>query len=136
MAESLACAIRLDPLIDGFLLPATTDRVKLSQYADDTTTFVSSDNSVCALFQLFSHYERASGAKLNPTKCHGLLIGSWKTRTTFPVNLRWTSSHITILGGRVGNDHLEHWEPLQENLLTLLTSWKQRNFFSWSVSYC
>ena len=35
--------------------------VKLSQYADDTSSFVCSDASLHALFGLFAKYERASG---------------------------------------------------------------------------
>ena len=117
-----------------FFLPVTSNHVKLSQYADDTTTFVSSDQSILALFRLFSHYEKASGAKLNPTKCHGLLTGSWKSRTTYPVELLWSSSHITVLGSRIGNDLQADWEPLYENLANLLTSWKQRTLSFHSCS--
>ena len=64
VAESLACAIRADSKIDGFPLPGGTKHVKISQYADDTTTFVTSDASVTALFELFNKYQLASGAKL------------------------------------------------------------------------
>ena len=127
VAESLACAIRNDPLIDGFPLPGTNSHKKLSQYADDTSVFVSSDNSMIALFRLFHRYELASGAKLNQTKSHGLLIGSWKSRSSLPVQLKWSSSHITALGCRIGNDSTIDWNPLTKKLTNLITSWKHRS---------
>ena len=127
VAESLACAIRSDPQVDGFPLPRTRSSAKISQYADDTSVFVSSDNSIRALFHLFQRYELASGAKLNQTKCHGLLIGSWKSRTSLPVTLQWSSSHIIALGCRIGNDGIINWEPLVKKLTNLITSWKHRS---------
>ena len=86
--ESLACAVRADPKIDGFPLPGGNNVVKLSQYADYTSSFMCSDGSLHALFGLFAKYERASGARLNQGKCCGLLLGPWRTRTSFPVDLK------------------------------------------------
>ena len=99
MAETIASAIRADPLIDGFTIPGS-DPVKLCQYADDTSIIVLSDASLNAVFALFSRYKLASGAKLNVEKSHGLLVGSWHSRTKLPITLNWSSSSITILGLR------------------------------------
>ena len=96
--ESLACAVRADIRIDGFPLPGGNNVVKISQYADNTSSLVVSDASLRALFGLFAKYERASGARLNQGKCCGLLLGSWRNRTSFPVVLKWSSSHIEVLG--------------------------------------
>ena len=74
VAETIASAIRADPLIDGFTIPGS-DPVKLCQYADDTSIIVLSDASLNAVFALFSRYELASGAKLNVEKSHGLPFG-------------------------------------------------------------
>ena len=126
VAESLACAIRADPAIDGFPLPGSDLRSKLTQYADDTTTFVTSDSAILALFRLFEHYERASGAKLNSAKCKGLLLGPWRSRTSFPVALQWTSDSITCLGSRVANDGLEDWTSHTERLKVSIAKWKHR----------
>ncbi|CAB3997114.1 Hypothetical predicted protein [Paramuricea clavata] len=49
VAETIACAIRQDPNIDGLLLP-NGSHTKLFQYADDTSIFVMSDQSLLALF--------------------------------------------------------------------------------------
>lgn len=75
MSETIGRAIIKHRLIDGFQLP-TNVSVKLGQYADDTTVFISLDQYLHALFDLFSHYERASGAKLNVGKSHGLHFGA------------------------------------------------------------
>jgi hypothetical protein len=45
VAETIASAIRKDPNIDGFLLPNGL-RMKLCQYADDTSVLVMSDASM------------------------------------------------------------------------------------------
>jgi hypothetical protein len=37
-----------------------------------------------ALFSLFERYQHASGAKLNVSKSHGLLFGSWKDCVNMP----------------------------------------------------
>jgi hypothetical protein len=42
MAETVACAIRADPRIDGFMLPGKWC-IQICQYADDTTILVRSD---------------------------------------------------------------------------------------------
>jgi hypothetical protein len=92
VAETIANAIRKDSSIDGYLLPDGS-RTKVFQYADDTSILVQSDNSIRALFSLFDRYERASGAKLNVTKSHGLLLGLWKHRSDLPVPLNCGSPY-------------------------------------------
>ena len=84
VAQTISSAIKKDPLIDGFSLP-DGQRAKIFQYADDTSVLVQSDQAMTALFSLFERYERASGAKLNVTKSHGLLLGSWKDRVALPI---------------------------------------------------
>ena len=94
ISETLACAIHADPLIDGFSLPGNR-LVKIQQYADNTTIFVMSDQALVHVFAVFHRYELASGAKLNVTKSHGLLVGSWLLARTFqshwtgPLRLLW-----------------------------------------------
>ena len=125
VAETIASAIRKDLSIDGFLLP-DGQRQKLFQYADDTTILVQSDDSIRSLFALFERYERASGAKLNVTKSHGLLLGSWKHRNNLPVPLNWSSESITVLGCRLGNDVSVDWDSLLVKFGDQLNLWKSR----------
>ena len=127
VAETLACAIRKDNNIDGFPIPLSAVHPKLSQYADDTSGFVSSDRSICAIFDLFSRYEEASGAKLNRSKCKALLIGSWKDRVSLPCDIKCTSQHIVTLGTRLSNEGSQDWETLIKKLEYLLLTWKRRS---------
>ncbi len=86
VAETISSAIKKDPVIDGFILP-DGQCAKIFQYADDTSILVQSDQALLALFSLFERYECASGAKLNVTKSHGLLVGAWKSRNLVPICL-------------------------------------------------
>jgi len=125
MAETIACAVRHSDLIDGYPIPRTR-RVKICQYADDTTIVVLSDASIRAVFALFQRYERASGARLNVEKSHGLLFGPWQGRTDLPVAMDWSSSHLMVMGCRLANDGEESWEKGIQSLDALLASWSAR----------
>ena len=129
VAETMACAVRADTRIDGFPLPCSNRRVKISQYADDTTVLVCSDVSLVALFQLFERYERASGARLNPRKCCGLLLGPWRARPpeTLPIQLRWSAESIRVLGCSINPAGTQDWGPLLGKLVTLVDTWKVRH---------
>ena len=105
--------------------------MKISQYADDTTTFITSDALVTTLFELFTKYQLASGAKLNQSKCYSLMLGSWKTRTTFPVSLRWSNSHIEALGSRLAHDGKQAWDPALKKFEKILSSWSRRKLSFW-----
>ena len=102
VAETIASAIRADRFIDSYILP-NGRAVKLCQYADDTSVIVTTDLALNALFHLFTRYEKASGAKLNVTKCHGLLIGRWQSRSNLPIALDWSNVEIIVLGSRMPN---------------------------------
>ena len=85
---------------------------EIAQYADDMSTIVTTDSSVLSLVEMFGRYLKASGAKLNLGKCHGLLLGHWCNRTSLPVDFRWSSGHIVatmvaITGGPVS----QSWKP-------------------------
>ena len=126
IAETIACAIRADLSIDGYPMPRTR-RAKICQYADDTTIIVLSDPSMKAVFALFHRYELASGARLNVEKSHGLLVGSWKDRTDLPIQLDWSSTHITVMGCRLSNDGEESYDKGIRSLDSLLATWSIRS---------
>ena len=68
-AEVLACNIRAENKIQGFLLPgALGQQFKIRQYADDSTCFVKEIFSLSVLFSILKRYELGSGAKLNYSK--------------------------------------------------------------------
>ena len=125
VAETIACAIKKDPNIDGFRL-TNGEYVKIFQYADDTSVIVHSHHALRSLFSLFERYELASGAKLNVTKSHGLLFGTWKYQADLPVQLDWSSEAITVLGCRIGNEEFVDWDGLITKFENQVTLWRQR----------
>ena len=128
VAETMACKVREDDHIDGFPLPCSNRRIKVSQYADDTTVLVCSDFSLMALFQLFASYERASGARINLSKCSGLL-GPWRSRdpVSMPIQIKWSTDSIRVLGSLIHPGGEQNWGPLLGKLTTLVDAWKPRH---------
>ena len=74
---------------------------------------VVSDESICAIFEVYAVYEKGSGAKLNQNKSKGLWLGSGVGRLDPPVPLDWSSVKIKMLGVSVGPGDLEvdNWQP-------------------------
>ena len=76
--ETLACKIRNNPDIEGFLLPGARGLCyKVGIYADDTTCIVKSYRSLQFLFRMINVYEGGSGARLNVTKTEAMWLGAW-----------------------------------------------------------
>jgi hypothetical protein len=65
-------------------------------YADDITVFVTRPEDFTIINQTIWHYEKATGAKLNPKKLKALAIGNW----TMPATVLGIDFHpqVTILG--------------------------------------
>ena len=126
--EVLACNIRANPSIRGLCLPGFSAPLPcVSLYADDTSLIVCSDVSIHAIFSVFSYYEQGSGAKLNYSKCKGLWLGSWASRTDPPVDIEWSSEMVKILGVFVGSGNVEeaNWRPRITAVENVLNSWRQ-----------
>ena len=134
VAEVLACKIRSHPDISGLSLPGSAVPLPpLSQYADDTSVVVMSDDAITATFEVYDLYERGSGAKLNLAKCKGLWLGTWNGRTHPPVAIEWGSVKVKILGVFLGPfvSGEDNWRPRITAVQNVLSSWHQR-----SLSYC
>ena len=66
VSKVLAVNIRANPRVVGVSLPGSSAPLSpVSQYADDTSLIVSSDDAILACFETYSLFERGSGAKLN-----------------------------------------------------------------------
>lgn len=129
VAEVLACNIRASPRIVGLSLPGSESPLPvISQYADDTSLVVTTDDSIRAIFDTYSLYERGSGAKLNQSKSKGLWLGSWAGRSDPPVALDWSPVMLKILGVYIGTGNLEeaNWRPRITAVENVLHSWRQR----------
>ena len=124
-SEVLAFNIRITDLsIPGSQTPLSP----ISQYADDTSLIVNSDDVILAAFDTYSRLETASGSKLNVSTSKGLWLGAWNNRRDHPVQLEWTSKKIKVLGVYVGHGHLEeaNWQPRIAAVENVLSSWRQR----------
>ena len=145
--EVLALNIRSNPCITGLSIPGSQAPLSLiSQYADDTSLIVDSDDAILAVFDTYSRFEAASGAKLNVFKSKGLLLGAWSNRRDPPVQLEWTSENIKVLGVYVGPGDLEeaNWRPRITAVENVLASGSNRSVkvtdhfscISTNVIYC
>ena len=129
VSEVLAVSIRANPRILGLSLPGVpTPLSPISQYADDTSIVVTSDDAITATFETYSVYEKGSGSKLNLSKSKGLWLGSWNGRRDPPVGLDWSSTMIKILGVFIGVGDTEeaNWRPRIAAVENVLSSWRQR----------
>jgi len=127
--EVLACNIRANPCIIGLTLPGSVSPLPvISQYADDTSVVVTTDDSIKAVFDTYSLFESGSGAKLNQAKSKCLWLGSWVGRIGPPVDLDWSPTKLKILGVYLGLGNLEeiNWRPRIDVVDNVLNSWCQR----------
>ena len=130
VSETLAVNIRCNPRVPGLCFPGVPLVVSpVHQYADDTTLILSTDNSIKAVFDIYSLFEKASGSRLNQSKSKGLWLGSWVGRVDPPVALDWSPSKLKILGIYVGLGNLkeDNWGPRICAVEKTLLSWHQRN---------
>ena len=97
VAEVLACNIRANPRIKGLCLPGQSDAISpISQYADDTSLVVCSDDAISACFNVYDVYERGSGSRLNLSKSKGfglalgpIVLTRWLALTGRQLKLRF-----------------------------------------------
>ena len=130
VAEVLACNIRSHPDISGLSLPGSAVPLPpLSQYADDTSVVVTTDDAITATFEVYDLYERGSGAKLNLAKCKGLWLGAWNGRSDSPVAIEWSSVKVKLLGVFLGPfaSEEDNWRPRITAVENVLSSWRQRS---------
>ena len=104
-AETMAINIRGNAGIHGILTPDLQQEVKVSQFADDTTLLLVDEISIRETFRTFDLYEKASGAKINKSKCKGLWSWAFAHRTDQPYGFEWFNQYIPekILGQYFGN---------------------------------
>ena len=129
VSEVLAVNIRCNPRISGLAIPGLPPLSPISQYADDTSLILSSDDAIKASLETYDLYERASGSKLNRGKSKGLWLGSWRGRLDPPVDLDWSSIKLKVLGVFVGAGDLveDNWRPRIDAVAKVLSSWRARS---------
>ena len=105
-------------------LPGLSPLSPISQYADDTSLILLSDDSIKATFETYDLYEKASSSKLNHGKSKGLWLGSWRGQTDPPVDLDWSSVKLKVLWVFIGIGDLieDYWRP-RINAFEKVSSW-------------
>lgn len=116
--EPLACMLRQSTLI-GITIPGLKERLIASLFADDTTTYLSSNDSLEDLEAILNEWTEASGGQFNDTKMEVIPIGhpdyrekvrAWRapnaTSKKFPpqVDVLQEGSTIRVLGAWIGNN--------------------------------
>ena len=91
-----------NPRISGLTLPGSPPLSPTSQYADDTSLILSSDDPFKAAFENYDLLEKASGSKLNRGKSKGLWLGNRSDHSDPPVDIDWSSFKLKILGVFIG----------------------------------
>ena len=123
--EILAIQLRINPNIVGFRING--EKIVSCHYMDDTTITIRENRCFKEVIKELSHYEEASGSKVNYDKTKGLWAGSWKNRRVPPIEIKWTSKNVKALGVFFGNDNpaLATYNMIVPKLIKKLNYWKQ-----------
>ena len=129
VSEVLAVNIHCNPRISGLCLPGAFPLSAISQYVDDTSLILTSDDAIVAAFETYALFEQASGSKLNQSKSKGLWLGGWCCRVDPLVALDWSSSKLKVLGVfiSVGDLEADNWHPRIDAVECVLNSWRSRS---------
>ena len=132
VAEVLGEAIRNCKDIKGVRLPGSSEESKISQYADDGNLTLVDEYSITKAFEIVRIFEKGSGSKLNLDETEGMWFSSMAGRTDGPVNTKWRTDFIKVLGifFTISNfDFLSlNWNFRIETLAKRLESWKFQTF--------
>ena len=139
--EPLACMIRKDANLKGFMIPGIKEPIKASFFADDTNLFLSREDSFDYAQALLNDWCRVSGAKFNMEKTEIIPIGSKEHRnqiiTTRKINqsdsdpldarirIAKEEEAIRLLGAWIGNDANDSapWEATLDKVKGKLENW-------------
>ncbi|KAJ8358476.1 hypothetical protein AAFF_G00436960 [Aldrovandia affinis] len=126
--EPFAELVRRDPGVDGVRLPGASGEVlKIQQYADDTTMFVSSARSLGRIRALTDLFGAGTGSKVNLAKSSVLYCGCWRDDRSgggFSV----CTGGLKILGVRffARDSAALNWEARLNLVRTRLGVWTRR----------
>lgn len=103
------------------------NKVVTSAYADDILVFISKQDDMHVLSNSLRQYQAASSARVNWSKCEGLIAGQWKEKQVpkLPENLQWGRTGIKYLGLYLGDENYmqKNWEGLVEKVSAKLSKW-------------
>ena len=125
----MANKLRQDPSIKGIKILG--NKLKLSQYADDTNLLCADLASVENSLEVVENFRNLAGLKLNSKKTKAIWLGRWERNKSNPFQLKWLHSPVKILGIYVvydenGNKQMNFNLKLRK-LQTNLGMWKARD---------
>ncbi len=103
--EILAIKIRSNNLIRGY--KGVDKEIKTSLYADDSTLFLDSFDSMSAALETVSQFTRVAGPKLNIEKTEGILLGTLKGTLISHEGVKFTKKAVRCLGIYIGHNKEE-----------------------------
>ena len=128
VAEVLGAVIRNCKDIRGLCLPGSSEESKISQYADDGNLTLVVEYYITKAFKSVCIFEKGSKSKLNLDKTESMCFGSMAGRTDGPVNIKWRTDFIKVLGIFFTMSNCDFlclkWNFQIEKLAKRLDSWK------------
>ena len=132
--EVLALCINQNDDIKGLnLTPKGGNRIKMCQYADDSTLFLKNEKELKLALDLLNRFGQVAGTKLNLSKCEGLWLGRSgnKQENCDLGNIKWPTNPIRYLGIYIGQNDDEcmkrNWKDKIDKLDSTLKQWKTRD---------
>ena len=128
-AEVLANFIIVDKRIPGVQIG--DQEVKLVNFADDTTIFLSDINSLNRLQTILKIYEDASSSKINFGKSQASWSGGYKDRYDKPGTMIWSNFSMKILGINFDNfvQDNSNWDKIRDNIGNKIHMWNRVRLF-------
>ena len=128
MAELMSNKIRQTNSVTGIVL--FKNKIKLSQFADDTNLFCANLASVEAAQAVVNQFGEISGLKLNIEKTKAMWLGKWANKRDKPLNLKWVHCPTRFLGiflsyDKKGNDNF-NFNLKTQKLQANLDMWRSR----------
>ena len=118
--------------MEGLLIPGSGGlRVKMTQYADDTSLLLCKDSCLTRSLAIFGDFTRASGAVLNHAKSSVKFFGRWRGRTDVPGGLSLCEGALRILGVHfeTSGSATLNWNMRIAVVQRKLAMWKARYVF-------
>lgn len=127
--EPFAELVRNDICIEGMHIPGSNgQKLKIAQYADDTTLVLTTDCDIDRAIQLCELYSDATGSKINLSKSSVMYWGKWAGRKDIKGGLSVCEDGIKILGVKFykKDGARKNWEEKIEKAKNRLNRWKCR----------
>ncbi len=135
--ELLSNKIRQSNQVKGVKVPTHLGfgEVKLTQFADDATLFLSDEHSLKKSFILIELFSQFSGLVLNKNKTEAIWLGCWKFRKKEICDIKWNTgpnNKVKILGiifyaDRTLDEIEENWQTRISRCESIIKSWSNRN---------